>query len=88
MWTMFRRKKVEKPVLEARVQQLELAFDEYATQFNRLAVQHQKLSGSFYQRFGKGELPPQRPTAVASSKDELRRQAGIVPGRPVQHNEG
>jgi len=53
--------------------------------FNRLSMQHQKLSGRFYARFGTGDAPEAGQIPELRSKDDLRRLAGITAGRPANH---
>jgi len=76
----------ESPRLLDRVNALELALDELHHDLHRLATQHQKLSGGYYRRFGAQDDPTQRPTTPVSSRDELRKRAGIIAGRPAPHS--
>lgn len=57
---------------------------ELREEHHKLELMHQKLSGRFYSRFGKGEGDSSPPYQVGS-KDDLRRLAGITAGRPAIH---
>jgi hypothetical protein len=88
MFKLFRRNAPippESPRLLERVKALETLVDELDDQLKQMKIQHHKLSGRFYGRFGTGEVSPQRLEAVITSKDDLRRMAGIIPGRPAPH---
>ena len=87
MWPFKNRTapKDESPALRERVKQLELALDDLQHDQRRLAEQHLKLSGRYYARFGKGLDESGTLPAAPQTKDELRRLAGIVAGRPTPH---
>lgn len=81
---MFRilRRKPDPPALKSRVEQLELQLDDIKHDLTRATQQLQKLSGSYYRRFGKE--PPvdsSPPPESAETKAQLRLRLGIVPGK-------
>jgi len=91
MWPFSRKKhaNIEPTTLLQRVKDLEMVFDHLDDRYKRLDIQFQKLSGRYYRRFGTGDsdpaATPEGPTASAVTKAELRKQLGIVPGRPYHH---
>lgn len=91
MWTFFSKKK-HGPLPLQRLEQLEFSFHELQHEHSVLAERFQKLSGRYYRRFGKGDeepaTTPQGSLPLGTSKDELRRAAGIVAGRPAPHRGG
>jgi len=68
-------------VMSRHIRELKTRCDDLEEELHALKRSHQKLSGRFY-----GDLGAARSTTAASgspSKAELRKQLGIVPGRPV-----
>lgn len=85
MWP-FRTKSPEpaqpKRVLD-RLIELETLVSDLQNEQVKLHTRLQKLAGAYYARFGKGEPSDSPPDLQNVSKAELRRQLGLVPGRPT-----
>lgn len=83
IFRFFKGQPIPVRILE-RVKQLEIELVELREEHHKLELMHQKLSGRFYSRFGKGEGDSTAPLQI-SSKNDLRRLAGITAGRPAIH---
>jgi len=71
--------------VEAEVMEINRLLVKADEQLKALRMQHEKLSGRFYSRFGAGDVPTQPDNVRPMSRDELRRAAGIRAGQPAPH---
>jgi len=79
--------RVEVDALRERLRLAENQLADLAEEANRLKTALYKLSGRYYARFGTGDVPTQQPDSHLSAKDQLRKQLGIVAGRPAPHKQ-
>jgi hypothetical protein len=83
MWELFRRKAKIKGDHE-RIVQLELDLDRVGEKLDRFVIQHQKLQGAYYRRFGaEPATTPPADSPSPTGKAALRLQLGLMPGRPT-----
>jgi len=91
MFSFFRRNapisqpEPESPRLLERVKKLESLLAEVDDDLKALNIKHYKLAGRFYSHFGGNDVPSQPDDSHLSPKDRLRKQLGIIAGRPAPH---